>query len=103
MLSRNDDGAGPAGVYEPVDEGGAPAGVVDGLFDVPKLNLLLVLRLGVEGVLEEYSKPGILHSFVRIRQKQKLVLIIKLVIQRRKLKLLNLSFVGDLMEIFVSG
>lgn len=42
--------------------------MVDGLFEVPKLNRLLVLLFGVEGGLEEYSKPGILHLAERVGQ-----------------------------------
>ena len=49
------------------EEGGGPAGVVDGLFEAAKENKLLLfpnLLSGVEGSgLEEYSKPGMLQDY----------------------------------------
>jgi hypothetical protein len=54
-LPRKDEGSGSVGVNDPVDEGGGPAGVVEG-FEAPNGKLLLPLfdlLSGVEGGLEE--------------------------------------------------
>jgi hypothetical protein len=48
-------GGAPAGVNEPTEEGGGPAGVVEG-FVAPNEKRLLVFLSGVEGAgLELYS------------------------------------------------
>lgn len=56
-LPNSDEGGGcPAGVKDPAEEGGGPAGVVEGFEALNTLFLpWLEFRSGVEGGLEEYA------------------------------------------------
>jgi hypothetical protein len=55
-LPKRDAGGGPVGVNDLAEDGGGPAGVVEGLLEAPKEKRLLDLFSGVDGVgLEEYG------------------------------------------------
>ena len=59
------EGGAPAGVKDFDDEGGGPAGVVEGLSLKPKSCLERFSLPGVEGGLEEYGTAKVLGMLMR--------------------------------------